>query len=214
MLARFIAVLLVVVMFPAAGHAQSLFEKVKKGASEAVDSVGTAVQSTADMVTDDESPEATRPRLDSMAESALSRLLEENPSAKTLYEQSAGYAVFDVRKLTIKVAGGYGRGVAVDKTTNARTYMNMATGGLGRSFGFGGFESQLVILFENPDTIRSFIDTGYDATAEGGAMFGSDTTEMAARFTDGTAIFVLTKQGWKVAASATGTKYWKDGDLN
>lgn len=140
--------------------------------------------------------------------------MEENPSAKTLYEQSAGYAVFDVRKLTIKVAGGYGRGVAVDKTRNARTYMNMATGGLGRSFGFGGFESQLVILFENPDTIRSFIDTGYDATAEGGAMFGSDTTEMAARFTDGIAIFVLTKQGWKVAASATGTKYWKDGDLN
>lgn len=34
------------------------------------------------------------------------------------------------------------------------------------------------------------------------------------RFTDGTAVYVLTNDGWKVSATAMGTRYWIDGDLN
>ena len=55
---------------------------------------------------------------------------------------------------------------------------------------------------------------GYDATAEAGTMFGEDKAELGVRFVDGRAIFVLTKQGWKVSATAAGTEYWADQNLN
>lgn len=215
MLSRRIPVLLLLVMvLPTLGQAQSLFDKIKKGATNAVESVGEAVDSTADLVVDEGTPETSRAKINAMAEKALVRLFAEQPAAKPLFERSAGYAVFDVRKLTLKVAGGFGRGVAVNRVDGARIYMNMAVAGVGRSFGFGGFESQLILLFETPDRFRSFVENGLDATAEGGTMFGDDKSEVAARFTDGKAVYVLTKKGWRVAASATGTKYWRDGDLN
>ena len=45
-------------------------------------------------------------------------------------------------------------------------------------------------------------------------MFGDEKAEIGVRFVDGRAIFVLTKQGWKVSATAAGTKYWADANLN
>ena len=50
-----------------------------------------------------------------------------------------------------------------------------------------------------------FVTLGYDATAEAGSMFGDEKAEIGVRFVDGRAIFVLTKQGWKVSATAAGT---------
>ena len=41
-------------------------------------------------------------------------------------------------------------------------------------------------------------------------MFGDEKADIGVRFVDGRAIFVLTKQGWKVSATAAGTKYWAE----
>jgi lipid-binding SYLF domain-containing protein len=190
--------------------AESLWGKVKEGASNAAD----AVSETAVSVTKQETPAESRKRIDTMASKTLDRLFTEQKAANGLYEQSYGYAVFDTRQLTFKVSAGYGRGVAVEKDTGARTYMKMATGGVGLSFGLGGFASQLVFLFEQPEDFRKFIEKGYDAKAEASTLQGEERRELAARFTDGTAVFVLSDKGWKVAANVTGTKYWLDDDLN
>jgi hypothetical protein len=211
-------------IFPTMGNAGDFLDRVKKGAaavkestSEAAEKVGDKVEetvtSTKESLGDEATPAATRAKLDEMAGDTLARLFAEQPSAEDLYGESYGYAVFDTRQLTIKVSAGYGRGVAVEKETDARTYMKMATGGVGLSFGLGGFASQLIVLFEQPADFRDFIEKGYEAEAEASALQGEERKELAARFTDGTAIFVLTEKGWKVTATVTGTKYWPDEEL-
>ncbi|NRB34123.1 MAG: hypothetical protein HRU31_05155 [Rhodobacteraceae bacterium] len=92
--------------------------------------------------------------------------------------------------------------------------MKMATGGLGLSFGFGGFNSKLVILFETPQAFDSFIEHGLDATAQGAAQAGDDGRDTMAWFQDGRAVYVLTQDGWRVSANLAGTKYWPDTKLN
>jgi hypothetical protein len=92
--------------------------------------------------------------------------------------------------------------------------MKMATGGVGVSLGLGGFQSQVVILFETPYAFDTFVYEGFDASAQAGAMVGYQSAGSELRFLDGRSIFVLGNQGWKVSASAAGTKYWRDAGLN
>jgi len=203
-------------------HAQSLMENLKKGASKAgeiakkgVDAAGNAIDSTSELVKDEETPEATRAKLDRMADEVLTRLIAENPEAARALEVTAGYAAFDMRRVSIfPLSAGYGRGVAVSLPEGARTYMQMGTGGAGAAFGIGGFESQFVIMFETPVDFQRFVENGYDASADAGAMQGDELTTTEVKFTDGRSFFVLSKTGWRVNANASGTKYWKDKDLN
>ena len=189
-------------------------EAVGQGAAGVAESIGNSVDSTVDLMSDEATAEETRIKLDTMVGATLARLFEEQPEARALFEVSAGHAVFDTRKLTIAgFSGGAGRGVAVSRD-GERTYMNMGTAGLGLSLGIGGFETQVVILFEDERDFDDFVTYGYDATADAGTMFGDDTETLGVRFVDGRALFTLTKRGWKVSASAGGTKYWADPELN
>lgn len=72
--------------------------------------------------------------------------------------------------------------------------MKMATTGTGMSFGIGGWESQLVILFESNTDFEKFADMGLDATAEAGAMVGDDKEQLSHRFNEGKAVFMLKKR--------------------
>ena len=202
--------------------AQSLLDKITNSTEKAVDAVksgadqvGESISSTRDLTTNEATPEETRAKLDVMTTETLDRLFSETPSARDLYDVSAGYAVFDTRKVTIfPFAAGFGRGVAVSAETDQRTYMMMGTGGAGAAIGIGGFEAQIVILFERPDAFNSFVTNGYDATAETGTKYGDETTDQSVRFIDGRSVFVLGTRGWRVGASASGTRYWPDDDLN
>ncbi|MEP2027077.1 MAG: hypothetical protein ABJI96_00045 [Paracoccaceae bacterium] len=218
---KFFLFLFVAVLAGPAG-AQGLMDKLKSGADKVgsatkkgVDAVGDAVDSTGKLIRDEETPEATRNKLDRMADEVLAKLLEENSDAAEIYEVSSGYAVFDMRRISVfPLSAGYGRGVAVSGNDGARTYMQMGTGGLGAAFGIGGFESQFVIMFEELFDFEHFITSGYDGSADAGAMLGEDSTKTEVQFTNGKSFFVLSKTGWRVNANASGTKYWKDSDLN
>ena len=179
-------------------------------------SVDRSIDGSVDLFRNEATVEATRAELDAMAVTTLGRLLEEQPAARDLYAMSAGYAVFDTRRLVVMgLAAGAGRGVAVSKTDARPVYMNMGTAGVGFSFGLGGFETQVVMFFENEWDLREFTRNGYDATAQAGAMFDQEKAEaVVAGFTNGRAIFFLTNRGWKVSATAAGTRYWRDADLN
>ncbi len=214
-------------------YAEGVLDKIKKGAENTANAIGRGaetvgetvekganavdetINSTTDLVTNEATPEETRAKLDGMATEILDQLLAENPEAQLLYEVSAGYAVFDSRKISVfPFSAGYGRGVAVSKDMGQHTYMNMGTGGVGAAIGIGGFETKFVILFETHADLEKFINQGYDATAESGAMYGDDSTGETVRFTDGRSFFVLSKKGWRVSAGATGTKFWKSPELN
>ncbi len=213
--------------------AQGLFKKLKDGASDVgtaigkgANSVGTVVEkganavgdsidSTVDLASNEDTPAQTRAKLDAMVKETLTRFFAETPDAVTLFDAAAGYAVFDTRKVSVfPVAAGFGRGVAVPKDGGARTYMNMGTGGVGLSIGIGGFASQVVILFENDRIFEKFVTNGYEATAEAGSVMGEDKANETLRFVDGRSTFVLSKKGWRVNASATGARFWRDSDLN
>ena len=179
-------------------------------------SVDRSIEGAVDLFRNEATVEATRAELDAMAIATLWHLIDEQPAAQDLYAMSAGYAVFDTRRLVVLgLAAGAGRGVVVSKTGEPPVYMNMGTAGVGFSFGLGGFETQVVMFFENEWDLREFTRNGYDATAQAGAMFDREKAEaIVAGFTNGRAIFYLTDRGWKVSATAAGTKYWRDADLN
>jgi hypothetical protein len=213
----------------AAADAQSLRERLGQGVSRieegavrlqegvagAADRLDRSVERSVDLMTNEPTPQATRDEIDAMAAVTLVRLFREQPRAWELFRQSAGYAIFDTRKVVLMgLAAGAGRGVAVSRTDDRRVYMNMGTAGVGVAYGLGGFEAQVVILFRDPWDFDTFVTRGYDATAEAGAMFGAETAGLDVRFVDGRAIFVLTRQGWKLSATAAGTRYWADGALN
>jgi hypothetical protein len=165
-------------------------------------------------LSDAESPAATRAKLDGMAAATLERLLAERPDVLQLLEASSGYAVFDTRQVQWGVAGGYGRGVAVPLPDGERTYMRMGSAGVGIAYGFGGFDTQFVILFETPFAYQKFIVEGLDASAEAGTLAGEADERLALGFNSGRAVFMLTKQGWKISAKLTGSRYWADQSLN
>ena len=209
-------------LLPAGLAAQTLREKIAAGAAKTAGvvkntakAVDNTVHSTVDLAKGEATPQLTREKLDGMAEVSLTRLFSENPAAAAQFETSAGYAVFDSRKsVLLGVTAGFGRGVAVPKPDGARTYMKMATGGVGFAFGIGGFETQVVILFETPEAFDTFVRYGYDSSGQTGAAMGDDIVQQTVRFTDGRSIFVLGKKGWRVSATAAGTKYWPDPALN
>lgn len=227
---------LLLVITPTIASAEISLEGLKEGAAKAARAVGDTtkgavdaagevagkatgavketVDSTKEGLSDEATPEATRAKLDAMAEQTLTRLFAEESGSRALFDRSAGYAVFDKREASFYVVAGYGRGVAVDARTGERVYMKMATTGAGLSFGLGGFASQLVILFEDGATLERFLAEGLDATAGVGAMAGEEKEQLRLGFDEGKAVFVLTGKGWKVAAKLTGSRYWPDEALN
>lgn len=226
---RILLAITLATLLASGADAQSLKDRLKQGADIVKDGANVAqkgvvtvgkkveesVDSTVDLMTNEATPQETRDELDTMASETLARLFAEQPGSAELFDQSAGYAVFDTRKMTlVGVAAGAGRGVAVSRNTQLPVYMSMGTAGVGFSFGLGGFETKVVILFENQPYFEEFITNGYDATAEAGTMLGDDKANLGVRWTDGRAVFYLTDQGWKVSASVGGTRYWPDPNLN
>ena len=229
-----IVLVLLLAAAPTVGHAQFSLDGLKEGATKAAKAVGETTGSAVDAagevagkatnavkegvnaegLTDEATPAATREKLDAMAKATLTRLFEDQPGSRKLFDESAGYAVFDKREASFYVVAGYGRGVALDAKSGSRIYMKMATTGAGLSFGLGGFASQLVIMFQNDAEFQKFITQGLDATAEVGAMAGDEKEQLAMQFNEGKAMFVLTGKGWKVAAKLTGSRYWPDDELN
>jgi len=183
----------------------------KKGAEKAQE----FAQDTADHFDRKGTPEEIRQGIDTFAKSGIERLLKEHPDVNALYEQSYGYAVFEVRQVSLTVVAGYGYGVAVDKSSQAKTYMKMATGGAGFSFGIGGSAYVVVILLENEAAFRQFVENGYDGQAEAYTIKGKEHEEVVkAHFKDGMAVFRLTSEGYYAAATLTGSRFWADNSLN
>lgn len=219
---RVIVLVLTAIALASPVGAQKLGDRIKEGVKKTgdvvkkgADAVEEAVESTGELVGNEETPEATRAKLDAMADEVLAQLLAENAAAAQAFEGSAGYAVFDMRRVSVfPLSAGYGRGIATALPEAGHTYMQMGTGGVGAAFGIGGFESQFVILFETPADLEAFVTKGYDAGADAGTMQGEERSTTEVQFVNGRSFFVLSKKGWRVNANATGTKYWKDPNLN
>ena len=152
------------------------------------------------------------PKIDAMAKEAMDELFGSSESAKKLYDEAYGYAVFDNLKIAIGVSGGGGSGVAVEKGSGTHTYMKMGTVGVG--FGLGGKKYQVIFLIQNEKVFRSFVDTGWQADTQAGAAAGTSAASAESTFHGGIAIYQITETGLMASADVSGTKYWKNKKLN
>jgi lipid-binding SYLF domain-containing protein len=153
-----------------------------------------------------------RQKIDAMADEALGTVTGKSASAKSLYDQAYGYAVFDNLKIAIGVSGGGGSGVAVAKDGSERTYMKMGTGGVG--LGLGGQKYQVIFLFQTEAAFRSFVDKGWKAETGAQAAAGTAGASAEATFHNGLAIYKMNEAGLMASADVSGTKYWKNDKLN
>ena len=106
--------------------------------------------------------------------------------------------------------------MAVNSKTGKKTYMKMASGGVGIGLGVKDFRA--IFVFDNKDVLESFVNSGWEANAQADAAAKSDSKggalEGAITVQPGMRLYKLTKNGLALQATIQGTKYWKDGDLN
>jgi lipid-binding SYLF domain-containing protein len=147
----------------------------------------------------------------------LSQLYAVQPGAAAAVGRAAGYAVFSNFGMKILVAGGgSGKGMAVENATKQQTFMKMVEVQAGLGFGVKKFS--LVWVFETPDALRRFVDSGWELGAQ--TSVAAKAGDQGASFTGalsvspGVWLYQLTDTGLALELTAKGTKYYKDSDLN
>ena len=164
-----------------------------------------------------------REKMDAIAQDALKVITTNREHAQQLYDQAYGYAVFDNLKISFFFSGGGGHGVAVEKASGNRTYMNMGTGGL--NIGLGAQKYQVIFLFEDKATFDDFVNKGWQAEANANAVAGNKGlnaessagaagANVEAVFENGMALYQITDAGLMLQADIAGTKFWKNKKLN
>ena len=157
-----------------------------------------------------------REKIDAVAKDALNVVLTNREKAQQLYDKAYGYAVFDNLKISFIISGGGGRGVAVEKASGNRTYMNMGTGGL--NIGLGAQKYQVIFLFEDKATFEDFVNKGWQAEANANAVAGNKGlnaessagaagANVEAVFENGMALYQITDAGLMLQADIAGTKF-------
>jgi lipid-binding SYLF domain-containing protein len=155
--------------------------------------------------------------IDDMAANTMERLYSEYASSKQQVQTAAGFGVFSNANVNVIFAsGGGGYGVVVDNKTGQKTYMKMGLGGVGLGIGVKDYRQVLIIHDQN--TLRTFIDKGWefgghaDAAAKAGETGGEISGE--GNIKEDITVYAMTETGLALQATVTGAKYWKDNDLN
>jgi lipid-binding SYLF domain-containing protein len=158
-----------------------------------------------------------RQQIREMVQDALATLAEIAPDARRAIDGAAGYAVFSTFGVKLFFAGGTtGKGMVVNQRTQRQTFMQMVQvqGGLG----FGVNKNRLIFVFTTEDALRNFVNQGWDfggqanltAMAGGqGSMFSG-----AASVAPGVFLFQLSDTGLSASLTVSGTKFFKDANLN
>jgi len=158
-----------------------------------------------------------RYRVREVGHESLSTLFEIQPGARYVIENAAGYGVFSTFGIKIFFAGGgTGKGFVHNNRTKRFTYMRMVQvqGGLG----FGASKDRIIWVFETQKALSDFVNSGWDfgGKAQVAAMV-QDTGGMfsgAISIAPGVYLYRLTETGLSAELTVSGTKYFKDNELN
>ena len=153
----------------------------------------------------------------SMEAETLKRLYDEEPQTRDKIADAAGYGVFSNVNINIIFAsGGAGYGVVYNNDTGERTYMRMGLGGLG--FGMGAKDFRGVFIFKTDDALKKFIYSGWEfgAHADAAAKAGDKGGEVSGEgdLSSDIEVYSMTDSGLALQATVTGSKYWRDKELN
>lgn len=152
-----------------------------------------------------------------MAQDTLQRLYKAEPRAKASIKRATGYAVFSDVGVKILFAGSdNGKGIAVNNRSKHETFMKML--GLQAGLGMGVEKFRVVFVFDNEKAFSNFVNSGWEfgdqVTAAAKAGDKGSAMSGAVSVADGVWMYQLTDSGLAVELSATGTKYYKDDNLN
>ena len=175
------------------------------------------IVSTFALAADQAKVDKERQEIRNRTKEILAQLYKAEPRAKANIQKAAGYAAFSNFGMKIFVAGsGTGKGVAVDNKTKKEIFMKMIE--LQAGLGFGVKKFSLVWVFEKPDALATFVNSGWELGGQASAA--AKAGEKGAAFQDALAIapgvwlYQLTDKGVALELTAKGTKYYKDDDLN
>jgi len=138
--------------------------------------------------------------------------LRKDASAKQLIDSEYGHAVFDTTKGGFIVTGAGGTGVAMRKNGSNPVYMHMGSAGVGLGAGLENYK--FVILFENEDVYKRFIEGEWSAGATAQAAAGREGAAVVGKFNNGVAVYHITDKGLIAQADVQGVKFWPSDKLN
>ena len=167
---------------------------------------------SAPSIAQDEKVTKNRAEINEHAEEALKGLFATVEGGQALFNKAAGYATFHVTKAGLGVSGAGGQGVAVDKSSGQRVYMNMGAAGAGLTFGASRYD--IIILFETAERLNHFKTGGWDSAATASAAAGTESATASSTFFEGVAYFQIGNKGLMASADVTGTRFWVSEDLN
>jgi lipid-binding SYLF domain-containing protein len=108
------------------------------------------------------------------------------------------------------------RAFAVNNKTKKEVFMKMVE--LQAGLGVGVEKFAVVFVFEHDKVLSDFINSGWEFGGQASAATKTATTggamAGAASVSDGAWMYQLTEKGLAAEIAATGTKYYKDDDLN
>ena len=164
-----------------------------------------------------DSPDEKRQKVRSMSSQALADLYKAHPDARAAIQKSAGYGVFSALGVNLLLLStAHGSGEVVNSATKQETFMKMYSAGVG--LGAGVKNSRIIFVFETPQALTQFTESGWEASGQadaaakagksGGAYSG------ATMVAPGVWVYQITKSGLALQATIQGTKYAKDDELN
>ncbi|CDH45753.1 YSC84-related protein [Candidatus Contendibacter odensensis] len=157
-----------------------------------------------------------RASIQQMTQDTLAEADRLNPGLQDRLERAAGYGVFSNRSSKFLImTSGHGYGLVRDNQTGQNTYMRMAQVGGGLGMGIRDF--RVLFVFQDDQTLRRFVDSGWDfggnvgAAAKVDGRGGQVSTGVS---TQGIEIYQFTRSGLELVATVAGTRYWQDRELN
>ena len=98
------------------------------------------------------------------AQATLDKLYQTHPAAKSMIPKAAGYAAFDNFGMNLfLLSTAKGKGIAVANQGKNETFMKMLS--VGGGLGIGVKDFRVVFVFESPQALENFINSGWDADA-------------------------------------------------
>jgi len=152
-----------------------------------------------------------------MSIKGLDMIYERNPELRNEIRKAAGYGVYKnigVQWMLPSTESGWG--VVHNNLTGEDTYMKLFGIGLGLGLGFRDFRG--ILVFDNQQSIKDFINSGWGGhgQANAAAKFGETGGSAAAagEVLPGVKLYKVTVNGLVLQATFQGTKTWKNDKMN